>query len=362
MCSSNLLPRLKRELEILERDPPPGIICYPVDDSLMHFCARIKGPKDTPYEEGIFKVDVVIPPRYPLEPPRMQFLTPIYHPNIDDVGRICLDILTMPPKGSWKPSLNISTTLTSLSILMADPNPDDPLIAEIAREFMEDRPLFNKKARQETSRHAIEDNNSNLSLSSPTTIAINEKNSNKSLTEDNKSISNIQNNDLTINDDDNTDKLIINDHIDNKLTTTLENIDNESSSSNIENVLSNDEVQLEISCNNKQIEEKSSFTINPETNEDIKTTTNNELLSIIPSKRPKKKNLSLSRTKVGKRTPLGDISNQTTKNSTTCESAPINSNIIVTNVESSSDHDIDNNDSVNNRRSVDDVVKTPLVM
>ncbi|CAH1760321.1 15757_t:CDS:10 [Entrophospora sp. SA101] len=293
MCSSNLLPRLKRELEILERDPPPGIICYPVDDSLMHFCARIKGPKDTPYEEGIFKVDVVIPPRYPLEPPRMQFLTPIYHPNIDDVGRICLDILTMPPKGSWKPSLNISTTLTSLSILMADPNPDDPLIPEIAREFMEDRPLFNKKARQETSRHAIEDNNSNLSLSSPTTIAINEKN---------------------------------------------KNIDNESSSSNIENVLSNDEVQLEISCNNKQIEEKSSFIINPETNEDIKTTTNNELLSIIPSKRPKKKNLSLSRTKVGKRTPL------------------------VTNVESSSDHDIDNNDSVNNRRSVDDIVKTPLVM
>ncbi|CAJ0825255.1 13507_t:CDS:10 [Entrophospora sp. SA101] len=291
MCSSNLLPRLKRELEILERDPPPGIICYPVDDSLMHFCARIKGPKDTPYEEGIFKVDVVIPPRYPLEPPRMQFLTPIYHPNIDDVGRICLDILTMPPKGSWKPSLNISTTLTSLSILMADPNPDDPLIPEIAREFMEDRPLFNKKARQETSRHAIEDNNSNLSLSSPTTIAINEKN---------------------------------------------KNIDNESSSSNIENVLSNDEVQLEISCNNKQIEEKSSFIINPETNEDIKTTTNNELLSIIPSKRPKKKNLSLSRTKVGKRTPL------------------------VTNVESSSDHDIDNNDSVNNRRSVDDIVKTPL--
>ncbi|CAJ0751421.1 9612_t:CDS:2, partial [Entrophospora sp. SA101] len=120
---------------ILERDPPPGIICYPVDDSLMHFCARIKGPKDTPYEEGIFKVDVVIPPRYPLEPPRMQFLTPIYHPNIDDVGRICLDILTMPPKGSWKPSLNISTTLTSLSILMADPNPDDPLIPEIVWKY-----------------------------------------------------------------------------------------------------------------------------------------------------------------------------------------------------------------------------------
>ena len=42
--------------------------------------------------------------RYPFEPPKVCFLTPIFHPNIDDKGRICLDVLKMPPQSSWKPS------------------------------------------------------------------------------------------------------------------------------------------------------------------------------------------------------------------------------------------------------------------
>ena len=66
-----------------------------------------------------------------MEPPKMQFLTPIYHPNIDSAGRICLDSLKMPPKGAWKPSLNISTLLTSVLLLMTEPNPDDPLMTDI---------------------------------------------------------------------------------------------------------------------------------------------------------------------------------------------------------------------------------------
>lgn len=63
----------------------------------------------------------------------MRFITPIYHPNIDSAGRICLDILKTQPQGAWKPSLNISTILTSLQSLIAEPNPDDPLVAEIVR-------------------------------------------------------------------------------------------------------------------------------------------------------------------------------------------------------------------------------------
>ncbi|KAG9289972.1 hypothetical protein G9A89_010278 [Geosiphon pyriformis] len=160
--SSKMLTRMKRELEILERDPVPGIVCYPVDDSFLHFSAEIKGPQDTPYESGSFKVEVQIPQRYPMEPPKMQFITPIYHPNVDDVGRICLDILKMPPKGSWSPSLNISTTLTSLRLLMADPNPDDPLSIEIAREFKENRVLYFKKAQELTKKYASgNENNDN---------------------------------------------------------------------------------------------------------------------------------------------------------------------------------------------------------
>lgn len=61
----------------------------------------------------------------------VRFLTPIYHPNIDTNGRICLDILNLPPKGSWSPSLNLSTILLSLRSLLSSPNPEDPLMSDI---------------------------------------------------------------------------------------------------------------------------------------------------------------------------------------------------------------------------------------
>lgn len=80
---------------------------------------------------GVFELDVTLTDRYPFEPPLIRFKTPIFHPNIDGGGRICLDVLNLPPKGSWKPSWNISTVLTSIQLLMSHPNPDDPLMADI---------------------------------------------------------------------------------------------------------------------------------------------------------------------------------------------------------------------------------------
>ena len=68
-----------------------------------------------------------------MEPPKIRFVTPVYHPNIDAEGRICLDILNPPPKGAWKPSLNISTVLSSIAQLLSYPNPDDGLVTETAR-------------------------------------------------------------------------------------------------------------------------------------------------------------------------------------------------------------------------------------
>ena len=61
----------------------------------------------------------------------MRFVTRVYHPNIDGEGRICLDLLNMPPKGAWKPSLNVSTVLASIGLLLSDPNPDDGLVTDI---------------------------------------------------------------------------------------------------------------------------------------------------------------------------------------------------------------------------------------
>ncbi|MEJ1270093.1 ubiquitin-conjugating enzyme E2T [Cricetulus griseus] len=99
---------------------------------------EILGGANTPYEKGVFTLEVIVPERYPFEPPQIRFLTPIYHPNIDSGGRICLDVLKLPPKGAWRPSLNIATLLTSIQLLMAEPNPDDPLMADIADEEIGD--------------------------------------------------------------------------------------------------------------------------------------------------------------------------------------------------------------------------------
>nr|CAB3267454.1 ubiquitin-conjugating enzyme E2 T-like [Phallusia mammillata] len=123
--------RLKREIQMLTTHPPPCISCWLEEPDKFHLKAQIIGCEGTPYENGVFSIDIILPDRYPFEPPLLQFKTPIYHPNIDSNGRICLDILKSPPQGSWKPSLNISSVLTSLQLLMNEPNPDDPLMADI---------------------------------------------------------------------------------------------------------------------------------------------------------------------------------------------------------------------------------------
>ena len=118
---------------MMHRDPPHGISAWAREGNALEIDAVIIGPEQTPYAGGNFRLHVLVPDRYPFEPPKVSFATPIYHPNIDSAGRICLDTLNMPPKGAWKPSLNISTVLVSIQLLMSHPNPDDGLMVEIVR-------------------------------------------------------------------------------------------------------------------------------------------------------------------------------------------------------------------------------------
>lgn len=106
------------------------------------------------YAKGLFNLKIQIPERYPFQPPIVTFLTPIYHPNIDNGGRICLDILNLPPKGAWQPSLNISTVLTSIGLLLSEPNPDDGLMHDASTEYKYNRQAFDHKARSMTQKYA----------------------------------------------------------------------------------------------------------------------------------------------------------------------------------------------------------------
>jgi ubiquitin-conjugating enzyme E2 D/E len=62
------------------------------------------GPDDSPYSGGVFFLNINFPTDYPFKPPKVNFVTRIYHPNINQNGAICLDIL----KDQWSPALTIS--------------------------------------------------------------------------------------------------------------------------------------------------------------------------------------------------------------------------------------------------------------
>jgi hypothetical protein len=85
---------------------------------------------------GIFKLELFLPEEYPMAPPKVRFLTKMFHPNIDKLGRICLDIL----KDKWSPALQIRTVLLSIQALLSAPNPDDPLANDVAEMWKQDEP------------------------------------------------------------------------------------------------------------------------------------------------------------------------------------------------------------------------------
>jgi ubiquitin-conjugating enzyme E2 D/E len=109
----------------LKKDPPANCSAGPQGDDLFHWQATIMGPPDSPYSGGVFFVNIHFPPDYPFKPPKVSFHTKVYHPNVNSQGSICLDIL----KDQWSPALTISKVLLSISSLLTDPNPDDPLVS-----------------------------------------------------------------------------------------------------------------------------------------------------------------------------------------------------------------------------------------
>ncbi|KAG8927750.1 hypothetical protein FRC02_007806 [Tulasnella sp. 418] len=148
--STATMKRIQREIRDLAQEDLGDIRLEPCEQSIFSWTGAIPGPEGSVYEGGVFKVTITLPNDYPFTSPRVTFDTRIYHMNIASNGGICIDIL----KSAWSPALSLLKVMLSISSLLTDPNPQDPLVPAIAQEYLKQRAQHDRTAREWTALYA----------------------------------------------------------------------------------------------------------------------------------------------------------------------------------------------------------------
>ncbi|XP_041376583.1 uncharacterized protein LOC121389041 [Gigantopelta aegis] len=145
--------RLRSELKTLKSDPPEGIQATPLDRHCCHWQASITGPQGSPYEGGIFLLYLQIPQSYPMRPPKVRFITKMFHPNISRHGDVGLDSI----HHNWSLALTISKVLVSIQSLLTDPYCSVCMEPAIGKLYKKNFPEFERIARLWTWKYAMLD-------------------------------------------------------------------------------------------------------------------------------------------------------------------------------------------------------------
>jgi ubiquitin-protein ligase len=169
--------RMFFELRNIRTGNVPFVSAVPIGDSLDKVLASIEGPPETPYAGGVFWITVRLSQNYPLGPPLMRFHTKVYHPNISPQGQICADYsekwmsllsavsrsTVTDPDALWysrkstEIQWSLGALLTAICGLLASPDVDDPLVPEIAQQYLANYDNYCKIARDYTKRYAVQE-------------------------------------------------------------------------------------------------------------------------------------------------------------------------------------------------------------
>ena len=141
---SDAKKRLMQDLRKLSKCPPEGISASPNEDDIMNWTCVIFGPDDTIWEGGIFQLKMVFNEEYPIRPPKVTFTTQMFHPNIYKDGNICLDIL----KENWSPTYDVMAILSSIQLLLNEPNPASPANGEAADLYVRNKREYDRRVKE----------------------------------------------------------------------------------------------------------------------------------------------------------------------------------------------------------------------
>jgi len=150
-----MLRRINKDINSLKKE---DLNIFIPESDIKKIIVDFKGPKDTIYETGVWKIKIEFPVEYPLKSPCVNFETPIYHPNVEPKsGAICLDVLTT----EWTPMYEIKHIFdTFLPQLLSYPNPDDPFNTVAAAELKNNKAKFEKNVIEYINKYCNKDGNS----------------------------------------------------------------------------------------------------------------------------------------------------------------------------------------------------------
>ncbi|KAK9471250.1 ubiquitin-conjugating enzyme/RWD-like protein, partial [Dipodascopsis tothii] len=152
MTTPQAMRRIAKEIADLQANPSPSYSAGPRSDSdLLVWDVKLSGPADSPYANGVFTLGLTLPPTYPFNPPTLAFVTKIYHPNVLADGSVCLPLLKTD---QWKPSYKISTIIDMVLALLKEPNGDEAIEESVGDEWKNNRPAFERRAREFTAKYA----------------------------------------------------------------------------------------------------------------------------------------------------------------------------------------------------------------